>query len=193
MICKGIPGGTSDKDPPATGRRPKRRDFDLWIGRSPGGGHDNPLQYSCLENPTDRGAWCTTVHGSQRVGQDQSDLAQPSVLCKLQIGVLFVFQIYLNAALGRRGGEACATLWPSVHGHLWPARHRRAPRVSRAGWRLLRSHSLSPHLSADSVNQSLAGYREPSEFSLPASQTQGSGHHGALDPERSPVLWGAFL
>ena len=32
-------------------------------GRSPGGGHGNPLQYSCLENPMDRGAWQATVHG----------------------------------------------------------------------------------------------------------------------------------
>ena len=32
-------------------------------GRSPGGGHGNPLQYSCLENPSDRGAWGATVHG----------------------------------------------------------------------------------------------------------------------------------
>ena len=32
-------------------------------GRSPGGGHSNPLQYSCLENPKDRGAWQATVHG----------------------------------------------------------------------------------------------------------------------------------
>ena len=32
-------------------------------GRSPGGGHGNPLQYSCLENPMDRGAWWSTVHG----------------------------------------------------------------------------------------------------------------------------------
>ena len=31
--------------------------------RSPGGGHGNPLQYSCLENPMDRGAWWATVHG----------------------------------------------------------------------------------------------------------------------------------
>ena len=30
-------------------------------GRSPGGGHGNPLQYSCLENPMDRGAWWATV------------------------------------------------------------------------------------------------------------------------------------
>ena len=32
-------------------------------GRSPAGGHGNPLQYSCLENPMDRGAWRATVHG----------------------------------------------------------------------------------------------------------------------------------
>ena len=31
-------------------------------GRSPGGGHSSPLQYSCLENPMDRGAWQATVH-----------------------------------------------------------------------------------------------------------------------------------
>ena len=32
------------------------------LGRSPGGGHGNPLQYSCLENPMERGAWWATVH-----------------------------------------------------------------------------------------------------------------------------------
>ena len=32
-------------------------------GRSPEGGNGNPFQYSCLENPTDRGAWWATVHG----------------------------------------------------------------------------------------------------------------------------------
>ena len=32
-------------------------------GRSPGGGHRNPLQYSCLGNPMDREAWWATVHG----------------------------------------------------------------------------------------------------------------------------------
>ena len=32
------------------------------VGRSPGGGNGNPLQYSCLENPMDRGAWRATVH-----------------------------------------------------------------------------------------------------------------------------------
>ena len=33
------------------------------LGRSPGEGNGNPLQYSCLENPMDRGAWWATVHG----------------------------------------------------------------------------------------------------------------------------------
>ena len=32
------------------------------LGRSPGGGHGNPLQYSCLENPKDNGAWWAMVH-----------------------------------------------------------------------------------------------------------------------------------
>ena len=35
----------------------------LGLGRSPGEGNGNPLQYSCLGNPTDRGAWWATVHG----------------------------------------------------------------------------------------------------------------------------------
>ena len=39
-------------------------------GRSPGGGNDNLLQYFCLENPMDRGAWWVTVHG---VAKSQSD------------------------------------------------------------------------------------------------------------------------
>ena len=40
------------------------RDVGLipWLGRSPGGGHGNSLQYSCWKNPMDRGAWRATVH-----------------------------------------------------------------------------------------------------------------------------------
>ena len=37
--------------------------FEPWVGRSLGGGSGTPLQYSCLENPMDRGAWWATVHG----------------------------------------------------------------------------------------------------------------------------------
>ena len=49
------------------------RDLGLipGLGRSPGGGHGNPLQYSCLENPKDRGAWWTIVY---RVRKSQRQL-----------------------------------------------------------------------------------------------------------------------
>ena len=39
----------------------RRPGFDPWVGKIPGGWHGNPLQYSCLENPTDRGAWRAAV------------------------------------------------------------------------------------------------------------------------------------
>ena len=54
-------------------------------GRSPGGGHGNPLQYSCLENPMDRGAWRAPVH---RVTKSWTRLRQLSthayLLCVLR-------------------------------------------------------------------------------------------------------------
>ena len=44
-------------------------------GTSPGGGHGNSLQYSCLENPVDRGAWWATVH---RIAKSQTQLKRLS-------------------------------------------------------------------------------------------------------------------
>ena len=47
------------------------------LGRSPGRGHDNPLQYSYLESPMDRGSWWATVlKGLQGVGHNKTDLAR---------------------------------------------------------------------------------------------------------------------
>jgi len=56
----GFPDGSELKNPPANAG-----DVGLvpGSGRSPGEGNGNPLQYSCLGNPTDRGAWQATVHG----------------------------------------------------------------------------------------------------------------------------------
>ena len=51
-------------------------------GRSPGEGNGNPLQYSCLENPVDRGAWWATVHGVSKSWTRLSDLTSLSH-CKL--------------------------------------------------------------------------------------------------------------
>ena len=47
-------------------------------GRSPGEGNDNPLQYSCLENATDRGAWWATVHG---IGESDMTEATWHIFC----------------------------------------------------------------------------------------------------------------
>ena len=46
-------------------------------GRSPGEGNGNPLQYSCLENPMDGGAWWTTVHGVAKSQTRLSDFTSP--------------------------------------------------------------------------------------------------------------------
>ena len=45
------------KNRPTICRRHNRRGLDPWVGKIPEGGPGNPLQYSCLENPMDRGAW----------------------------------------------------------------------------------------------------------------------------------------
>ena len=51
------------KNPVCQSRRQKRCGLIPGWGRFPEGGSSNPLQYSCLENPMDRGAWWATVHG----------------------------------------------------------------------------------------------------------------------------------
>ena len=54
LVVKNLPANAGDI-----------RDMGLipGLGRSPGGGHGNSLQYACLENPMDRGAWQAAVHG----------------------------------------------------------------------------------------------------------------------------------
>ena len=51
------------KNPPANAGDIGDTGSILGSGRSLGGGHDNPLQYSCLKNPMDTGPWQSTVHG----------------------------------------------------------------------------------------------------------------------------------
>ena len=59
----GFPGSAVVKNPPTSAGDVRDAGLMPGSGRSPGGGHDNPLQHSCLENPMDRGAWWATVHG----------------------------------------------------------------------------------------------------------------------------------
>ena len=50
------------KNPPANAGDVRDTGLISGLGRSPGGGHGNPLQYSCLENPMDKGTWKAIVH-----------------------------------------------------------------------------------------------------------------------------------
>ena len=59
------------KNPPANAGDVRDMGLIPRLGRSPGGGHNNTLQYSYLENPMDRGTRQATVHRSHRVGHDR--------------------------------------------------------------------------------------------------------------------------
>ena len=61
-----VPGGATGKESVCQCRRHRDAGLIPESERSPGEGNGNPLQYSCLENPTDRGAWWATVHGDSR-------------------------------------------------------------------------------------------------------------------------------
>ena len=67
------------KNPPANAGDVRDVGLIPGLGRSPGGGHGNPLQYSSLENPMDRGACWATVLGLQGVGHEATQHTTPSV------------------------------------------------------------------------------------------------------------------
>ena len=62
------------KNPPANAEDSGDASSIPGSGRFPGVGNDNPLQYSCLGNPMDRGAWCATVHGVAK----ELDMTEPA-------------------------------------------------------------------------------------------------------------------
>ena len=60
---RGFPGSSVIKNLPANAGDTGQMGLILGLGRFPGEGHGNPLQYSCLENSIDRGAWQAIVYG----------------------------------------------------------------------------------------------------------------------------------
>ena len=85
------------KNPPANAGVSRDVGSILGLGRSPGGGHDNPLQYSCLENPTDRGAWRATVHRITKSQTRLKNLAQCTMSWKStdQLSVILFLDSFL--------------------------------------------------------------------------------------------------
>ena len=90
------------KNPPANTGDSGDAGSVLGSGRSPGGGHGNPLQYSCLQTPTDGEAWQATVH---RVIEewDSTEATERACVCyTLSLGSLFLscpYNIHINNSL----------------------------------------------------------------------------------------------
>ena len=85
---RGFPGGSVSKESACN-----VGDLDSipGLGRSPGEGNGNPLQYSCLENSMDRGAWRATVHGVTKSGTRLNDFHFPRAY--ISTGSLYTWDI----------------------------------------------------------------------------------------------------
>ena len=84
LTQRGFPVALVVKSPPAKAGDIRHKGSIPGWERSPGGGHSTPLQYSCLENPMDRGAWRATVHGvtkSRNQLSARNNQQRPSLPC----------------------------------------------------------------------------------------------------------------
>ena len=88
------------KKPPMNARDIRDVDSMSRLGRSPGGGHGNPLQYSCLENPMDRGDWRDVVH---RVAKSQTRLKRLSINGCIRENAILYSAVVLQVTLHSKG------------------------------------------------------------------------------------------
>ena len=121
----GFPCGSVVKNLPANAGDVRHTGSTPGLGRSPGGGHGNPLQYSCLENPTNRGAWRTAVHvvaknGAQLKGlsthtcaHTQEDYHQHKCFCgqKSVTHSWTPLDTFPGQPLGNEGSQQVSTNW----------------------------------------------------------------------------------
>ena len=80
LLVRGFPGGSVVKNPSANAGDPRDTGSIPGSGRSPGEGNSNRFQYSCLENPINRGAWGATVPGAIK---SQTRLSTHTLLVRL--------------------------------------------------------------------------------------------------------------
>ena len=95
---QGFPGGSEGKESACSVGEPGSVPA---LGRSPGERNGNPLQYLCLENSMDRGAWQATDHGVERVSHDQET------------------NIFTFIDVGRDARDRNMTQWLSTHTHVY--------------------------------------------------------------------------
>ena len=101
ILCQSFPGDSVVKNPLASTGDTRDAGSIPGLGRSPGRGNGIPLQYSCLENPIDRGDWQSTVHG---VAKSQTPLSYwvtytlPSTCHKIsppKVVIMIIISIFL--------------------------------------------------------------------------------------------------
>ena len=114
-------------------------------GRSPGGGHGNSFQYSCLENPLDRGAWQATVHGVTESQTWLKWLSKHAFLKRYpgQILIMSRFRTRPSPTVRRSHCSRCSpdpppSSLPRSVPPGWAAPHKRGPQRSAPPSRVLR-------------------------------------------------------
>ena len=105
MYIYGFPGGSVVKNLSANAEDPG---LILGSGRSPEEGNGNPLQYSCLENPIDRGAWWATVHGVTKIWTQLS--VHFFIYIYLLCCHIFAFDRSKNI-YEKKKGTLCSNIW----------------------------------------------------------------------------------
>ena len=109
-------------------RRHRRHGFSPWVGKIPWRRKCNPLQYSCLENPMDSGAWRATVHGVAKSGIRLSmtgHLSQAHPLFCLSFFFKAVFSISRTYSI-----YGLVYIFPKRKLYAWTLRVRCSPRES---------------------------------------------------------------
>ena len=108
LVSWGFPGGSDDKGSVCNVRDPGSIP---GLGRYPGEGNGSPLQYSCLENPMDRGAWQATVHRVTQSQQDRSYLATHIIWLLQPVSPFRSFALFLKPHFLHlwNGNRACLT------------------------------------------------------------------------------------
>ena len=140
--------------------------------RSPGVGNGNPLQYSCLENSMDRGAWWATVHGFTKSGTGLKDEAGKHAVLRHVLSICFVRRAYTGATCWTTGVKFAnqpVCRWGSLLAWRWLACPTATCLVSR-----------EPHMTRDTLGLSETSL-EPGVLNLSNIDIGGLDH---------PLLWG---
>ena len=168
MVCC-FPGGACGKEPACQSRRHKKCGGDLWVEKIPWEGNDNPLHYSCLENPIYRGAWWVQSMGLQRVRHDWAQTALSGY--KYFEVTHSIFRLFMTPVL-----------WSFIYGHLCVVSFILFPfkSVSSVSETVWRGSHFSNHLgtiqtSFPSVSEHRFGLALFLSFFLIYSQGQGMG------------------